>query len=116
MTVLVGLGNPGRKYSDTKHNFGFWILDQFTEKKSLIFQAGIRDYLIANKERLICIKPTTFMNLSGKAVKYWLHKHKVVIKNILVLETFVFFRHTLLRFLSGHEKFSYSKCIMLYSF
>ena len=61
----MGLGNPGRKYSDTKHNFGFWVLDRFIEKRSLIFQAGKGDYLIAQKGKLVCIKPTTFINNSG---------------------------------------------------
>ena len=65
----MGLGNPGRKYSDTKHNFGFWVLNRFTEKKrSLTFQAGKGDYLLAKKGDLICIKPTSFMNNSGMPV------------------------------------------------
>ena len=68
MNILVGLGNPGRKYSDTKHNFGFWVLDRFAEKKSLIFQAGKGDYILAKKGNLICVKPTAFMNNSGRAV------------------------------------------------
>ena len=68
MTILVGLGNPGRKYSETKHNFGFWVLDLFTEKRSLTFQAGKGDYLLAKKGELVCIKPTTFMNTSGTAL------------------------------------------------
>ena len=68
MHILVGLGNPGRKYSDTKHNFGFWILNRFTEKRSLTFQAGKGDYLLAKKGDLICIKPTSFMNNSGMPV------------------------------------------------
>ena len=66
MTILVGLGNPGRKYSDTKHNFGFWIINHFVEKKSLVFQSGKGDYLLAKQERLVCIKPTTFMNNRGE--------------------------------------------------
>ena len=65
MNILVGLGNPGRKYSDTKHNFGFWALDRFTEKYSLNFQAGKGDYLLAKRGQLLCIKPTSFMNNSG---------------------------------------------------
>ena len=65
MNILVGLGNPGRKYSDTKHNFGFWVLNRFVEKRSLTFQAGKGDYLLAKKGDLICIKPTSFMNNSG---------------------------------------------------
>ena len=68
MTILVGLGNPGRTYSDTKHNFGFWVLDRFAEKISLIFQAGKGDYILAKKGNLICVKPTAFMNNSGRAV------------------------------------------------
>ena len=68
MTILVGLGNPGRTYSDTKHNFGFWVLDRFAEKKSLIFQSGKGDYILAKEGNLICVKPTAFMNNSGRAV------------------------------------------------
>ena len=68
MTILVGLGNPGRKYSDTKHNFGFWVLSRFTKKRSLTFQAGKGDYLLAKKGDLICIKPTSFMNNSGISI------------------------------------------------
>ena len=68
MNVLVGLGNPGRKYSDTKHNFGFWVLNRFAEKRSLTFQAGKGDYILAKKGDLICIKPTSFMNNSGMPV------------------------------------------------
>ena len=68
MNILVGLGNPGRKYSDTKHNFGFWVLNRFAEKSSLIFQAGKGDYLQAKKGEIICIKPTSFMNNSGMPV------------------------------------------------
>ena len=64
----MGLGNPGRKYSDTKHNFGFWVLNRFTETRSLTFQAGKGDYLLAKKGDLICIKPTSFMNNSGMPV------------------------------------------------
>ena len=65
MNILVGLGNPGRNYSDTKHNFGFWVITRFAEKRSLTFQAGKGDYLLAKKGDLICIKPTSFMNNSG---------------------------------------------------
>ena len=68
MHILVGLGNPGRKYSDTKHNFGFWVLNRFAEKRSLTFQAGKGNYLLAKKGDLICIKPTSFMNNSGMPV------------------------------------------------
>ena len=68
MTVLVGLGNPGRNYSDTKHNFGFWVLDKFAEKRSLKFQAGKGDYLLVKSNDIVLVKPTTYMNNSGMAV------------------------------------------------
>ena len=68
MKVLVGLGNPGRQYLDTKHNFGFWVINSFVKRSSLIFQAGKGEYLIAKKGKLICIKPTTYMNNSGLAL------------------------------------------------
>lgn len=68
MTVLVGLGNPGRNYSDTKHNFGFWVLDKFAEKRSLKFRAGKGDYLLVKSNDIALVKPTTYMNNSGMAV------------------------------------------------
>ena len=68
MTILVGLGNPGRNYSDTKHNFGFWVLDKFAEKRSLKFQAGKGDYLLVKSNDIALVKPTTYMNNSGMAV------------------------------------------------
>ena len=67
--LVVGLGNPGTKYSSTKHNFGFWVLDKIAEKSSLKWQSGYGDYLYAKDKDLILAKPTTFMNNSGLAVK-----------------------------------------------
>ena len=85
MTVLVGLGNPGRKYSNTKHNFGFWVVDRFAEKNSLIFQVGKGDYLYAKKENLICVKPTSFMNNSGISLVDVKQFFKVVPEDFLVI-------------------------------
>ena len=85
MNILVGLGNPGRKYSDTKHNFGFWTIDRFAEKKSLTFQAGKGNYLLAKKGKLVCIKPTTFMNSSGTALLDVKQFFKVEPENFLVV-------------------------------
>ncbi len=85
MIILVGLGNPGRKYSDTKHNIGFWVLDRFTEKRSLIFQAGKGDYLLAQKGKLVCIKPTTFINNSGVSLLDVKQFFKAETENILVV-------------------------------
>ena len=69
MKVIVGLGNPGDNYRLTKHNFGFWVLDQVVYKSSLKWQSGYGDYLYAKVKDLILAKPTTFMNNSGLAVK-----------------------------------------------
>lgn len=85
MTVLVGLGNPGRKYSDTKHNFGFWVLDKFAEKRSLKFQAGKGDYLLAKKGDLVCIKPTIFMNTIGVSLLDVKQFFKAETENFLVV-------------------------------
>ena len=85
MKILVGLGNPGRKYSDTKHNFGFWVLDRFIEKRSLSFQAGKGDYLLAKKSELVCVKPTTFMNNSGVSLLDVKQFFEAESKNILVV-------------------------------
>ena len=85
MNILVGLGNPGRKYSDTKHNFGFWVLDLFTEKRSLTFQAGKGDYLLAKKGDLVCIKPTIFMNTIGVSLLDVKQFFKAETENFLVV-------------------------------
>ena len=85
MHILVGLGNPGRNYSDTKHNFGFWVLNRFAEKRSLTFQAGKGDYILAKKGDLICVKPTSFMNNSGMPVLDVKQFFKVEPENFLVI-------------------------------
>ena len=85
MIILVGLGNPGRKFSDTKHNFGFWVLDRLTENKSLIFKAGKGNYLMVKKRNLVCIKPTTFMNDSGASLLDVKQYYKAELEDFLVV-------------------------------
>ena len=85
MTVLVGLGNPGRNYSDTKHNFGFWILDKFAEKRSLKFQAGKGDYLLVKSKDIALVKPTTYMNNSGMAVADYCRYFQNTAEELLVV-------------------------------
>tara|TARA_Y100000588_G_C14036306_1_gene830889 strand:- start:188 stop:763 length:576 start_codon:yes stop_codon:yes gene_type:complete len=67
--LVVGLGNPGEKYGNTKHNFGFWVLDKIIEKRSLKWKSGYGDYIYAKSDDIIFSKPTTFMNNSGLAIK-----------------------------------------------
>ena len=86
--LLVGLGNIGAEYSGTRHNIGFDIADAIVAKHTAVFRsdrfADITEYKWRGKS-LIIAKPTTYMNLSGKAVKYWMDKEKVPLENILVM-------------------------------
>ena len=86
--LIIGLGNPGSQYENTRHNIGFKVLDKICAFSDSSFfsdrYANISQ--IRHKGRvLILIKPNTFMNLSGKAVKYWMEKEKVLQENILVV-------------------------------
>ena len=86
--LIVGLGNIGPKYENTRHNIGFRILDTFADKESLTFETvklGDRALYKLKGRTFIFIKPSTYMNLSGKAVKYWLDKEKIPLENLLVL-------------------------------
>jgi PTH1 family peptidyl-tRNA hydrolase len=86
--LIVGLGNIGDEYAHTRHNIGFDILDYFIEKHKSTFNIDRLAYRAEVKIKgrmLVCIKPTTYMNLSGKSVKYWLDKEKIELKNLLVL-------------------------------
>lgn len=89
MKVIVGLGNIGDKYVGTHHNMGFLMADMFADKNSLEFSKKKFDSLVAegnvNGEQIIVMKPTTFMNLSGKSVSAVSRKLKVANKNILVI-------------------------------
>ncbi|MFT4023734.1 MAG: aminoacyl-tRNA hydrolase [Flavihumibacter sp.] len=86
--LIVGLGNIGEEYAHTRHNIGFDIADHLIKKHNGRFFAdrlADKAEIGLKNRRLTCIKPTTFMNLSGKAVKYWLDKEKIETKNCLVL-------------------------------
>ena len=67
--LVVGLGNPGEKYSLTKHNFGFWVLDKIVKDSFLKWESGYGDYVYAKKNSVIFAKPTSYMNNSGIAIK-----------------------------------------------
>mgnify|MGYP000660108995 CR=1 FL=1 len=86
--LIVGLGNIGEKYADTRHNIGFKVLDAFAEKENLIFETQKLGDLTTFKlkgKTMIFLKPSTYMNLSGKAVKYWLEKESIPHENLLVI-------------------------------
>jgi PTH1 family peptidyl-tRNA hydrolase len=86
--LLVGLGNPGDAYAHTRHNIGFDVLDHLVASHGLRFEtsrlADVARLRIKGRS-VICIKPSTFMNLSGKAVKYWMDKEKVDLAGLMVV-------------------------------
>jgi len=86
--LIVGLGNFGNEYAHTRHNIGFDVVNAFVQKHQGHFHVDRLAYMAEIKWKgkiFICICPTTYMNLSGKAVKYWLDKEKISIENILVI-------------------------------
>ena len=86
--LIVGLGNIGDEYANTRHNIGFMVLDSIAKKNNLKFTvdrlASVAEYKFKGKI-LILIKPSTYMNLSGKAVNYWLQAEKISKENLLVI-------------------------------
>ncbi len=86
--LIIGLGNPGSEYAHTRHNIGFDVLNAFVLKHNAFFQPSRLVDLAEIKFKgkiFVCIKPTTFMNLSGRAVKYWLDKEKIPVENSLTI-------------------------------
>ncbi len=85
---MVGLGNPGLEYRHTRHNIGFDVVDAFALKHGGMFKTDRLAEVAEVKWKgkvFICIKPTTYMNLSGKAFKYWMDKEKVALENTLTI-------------------------------
>ena len=86
--LIVGLGNVGAEYAHTRHNIGFDVVMAFVQKHGGTFRQDRLAYVAEVKWKgkiFVCICPTTYMNLSGKAVKYWMDKEKIVLENILVV-------------------------------
>ena len=86
--LIVGLGNPGTEYANTRHNIGFDVVGAFVAKHQSTFKEARLAYMaevIWNKNTFICVCPTTFMNLSGRAFKYWIEKEKIALQNTLTV-------------------------------
>ena len=86
--LVVGLGNIGAEYRDTRHNIGFKVLDAFAEASNIIFSTqrygDVAQVRVMNKI-LVLLKPSTYMNLSGEAVRYWMNKENIPLENVLII-------------------------------
>ncbi len=86
--LIVGLGNIGEEYENTRHNIGFIILDDLVKSSNIIFTANklasTCEYKFKGRS-IILIKPSTYMNLSGKAVNYWMRAEKIPLENVLII-------------------------------
>lgn len=86
--LIAGLGNPGEEYKETRHNIGFKTLDSLAQESGVFFSMDRLAEVCSMKYKsrtLILVKPTTYMNLSGKALKYWLEKEQIKLENCLVI-------------------------------
>lgn len=86
--LIVGLGNPGSKYANTRHNIGFKVVESFAKEQNGEFTEEKLAEVSKVKFKgrvIVLIKPTTFMNLSGKAVNYWMQQEKIPQENVLVI-------------------------------
>jgi len=87
--LIVGLGNIGDEYKNTRHNVGFQVLDALARASNLVFDVNRRYGAVAEYKfkgrSFILLKPSTYMNLSGNAVRYWLQKENIPIENLLVI-------------------------------
>ncbi len=86
--LIVGLGNPGYEYENTRHNTGFMVLDKMAESAGVSFEDKRYGYVAETSikgRKVFLLKPTTYMNLSGNAVRYWLHKENIDQKRLLVV-------------------------------
>ncbi len=86
--LIVGLGNIGPKYDNTRHNIGFKIVDALAKEQDATFETdklgAVASFRFKGRT-FVLLKPSTFMNLSGKAVKYWMEKEKIAIENVLIV-------------------------------
>ncbi len=86
--LIVGLGNIGNEYAQTRHNIGFDTLDAFAKASNVVFEdkryGAIANVRVKNKQ-LVLLKPSTYMNLSGNAVRYWMKEENIALENVLVI-------------------------------
>ncbi len=86
--LIAGLGNIGPDYDQTRHNIGFMVLDAFAKASNAVFEDRRYGFVATTRLKnrsLVLLKPSTFMNLSGNAIRYWLQKEKIETRNLLVV-------------------------------
>lgn len=86
--LIVGLGNPGSEYAETRHNIGFKVLDALAEASNTVFIPGRLGDIAEIKHKgrtLVLVKPSTYMNLSGKAVNYWMQQEKIPAERMVIV-------------------------------
>ena len=86
--LIVGLGNPGDEYANTRHNTGYMVLDAFAKASNIVFQDKRYGFVAETSikgRKVFLLKPTTYMNLSGNAVRYWLNKENIDQSRLLVI-------------------------------
>ena len=86
--LIVGLGNIGEEYAETRHNIGFKILDAISKEEDFTFETAklgdVGNFKVKGRS-ILCLKPSTYMNRSGKAVKYWMEKENIPLENLLII-------------------------------
>lgn len=89
MKLIVGLGNPGKEYEDTRHNMGFMVIDRFAKKNNTKIDKnkfeGLYTELKINDEKVILLKPKKYINLSGEVIKKYIDFYKIDINDILII-------------------------------
>ena len=86
--LIVGLGNIGDEYRNTRHNIGFMVLDALAKASNIVFsdkRYGAVAEMSLKGRQLILLKPSTYMNLSGNAVRYWMQQEKIPLENVLII-------------------------------
>lgn len=86
--LIVGLGNIGAEYAGTRHNIGFTVLDAWAQASNISFESGRYGSVAVLRfrgQKLVLLKPSTYMNLSGKAVNYWMQEEGIPVENVLVI-------------------------------
>ena len=86
--LIVGLGNIGEEYRNTRHNIGFMVLDALAKASNIVFKYGrygATSTLSIKGRQILLLKPSTYMNLSGNAVRYWMQQEKIPLENVLII-------------------------------